>query len=106
MLLNPTLIHILASASTACPGGGNTCDTGLPTVAASSTTLQHILQLTIGILAGVAVLFVVIGGLRMVLSEGNPEDTSRARDTIIYAVVGLVICISAEAFVSFVLDKL
>jgi len=80
----------------------NSClSTGLPTVSASSNELQAILQVFFAILGAIAVLFVVIGGLRYTISGGNPQDMKKARETILYAVIGLVVAISAEAIVTF-----
>lgn len=102
-------VHLLAvgnpNGDTNCGAGGTVCQTGLPSVSASNSQLQTLLQITFGILAGIAVLMIVIGALRYVISEGNPESTKKARATIIYAVVGLVICISAEAVVAFALSN-
>ena len=98
--------HLADTAKTACPQGSNSCDTGLPIVNASSNELQQILQLAIGVIAAVAVLFVVVGGLRFVMSEGDPQATTKARNTMIYALVGLIIAITAEGLVTFVLGRL
>ncbi len=86
-------------------GGGASCATGLPVVSASSSQLQQILQIVFGIIAAVAVLVIVIAGLRFVIAQGNPQDIAKARNTIIYAVVGLLIAISAEVIVSLVLSN-
>jgi uncharacterized membrane protein YidH (DUF202 family) len=80
--------------------------TGLPTVNASANELQTALQIAFAILAAISVLFVIIGGLRYTLSQGNSQRMQEAKNTIIYAVVGLVIAISAEAIVSFALSYL
>lgn len=104
-LVTAKLFHFATTAYVqSCPQGAD-CDTGLPKINGGSDQLQHILQLAFGIIAVVAVLFVVIGGLRLVISEGNPQDTAKARNTIIYAVVGLIIAITAEALVTFVLNR-
>jgi uncharacterized membrane protein len=79
---------------------------GLPTTTAGSPQLQDILQIAFGILAALAVLFIVIGGLRLVTSQGNPQESGKARATVVYAVVGLIVALLAEAFVSFVLGSL
>ena len=84
--------------------GSNGC--GLPQAGASTSQLHDILQIVFAVLGALAVLFIVIGGLRMVTSQGNPQETGKARATIIYAVVGLVVALLAEALVSFVLGKL
>ena len=85
--------------------GGGDCSTGLPVVNATGSQLNNILQILFGVLAAIAVLMVVIGGLRFVLAD-NPQDAAKARDTIIYALVGLIIALAAEAIVSFVLGQL
>jgi hypothetical protein len=90
MNFDPRSLYNLAMASVNCLNG-DVCNTGLPQVNAGSSELQTILQIVFGIMAAVAVLFVVIGGFRFVLSEGNPESTSKARNTIIYSLVGLAI---------------
>jgi hypothetical protein len=54
----------------------------------------------------VAVAFIIVGAIRLVASQGNPEDASRAQDTIINALLGLAIAIIATAFVSFLGHKL
>ena len=49
----------------------------------------------------VAVLFLIIGGFRYVVSTGNPEQVEAAKKTILYAILGLIII-----FIAFVLVKL
>jgi hypothetical protein len=85
---------------------GTDCSTGLPKVSGGTPELQQILQIVFGISAALAVLFVVIGALRFVVSDGDPQDSARARNTIIYALIGLLIALAAEAIVSFALNKL
>jgi Type IV secretion system pilin len=79
---------------------------GLPTVGAGSSELQQVLTIAFGVLGALAVLFIVMGGLRMVTSQGNPQEMGKARATVIYALVGLVVALLAEAFVAFVLGHL
>lgn len=50
----------------------------------------------------VAVAFIVYGGFKYVISQGNPDSTKSAKDTILNAVIGLVIAILATAIVRFV----
>lgn len=78
---------------------------GLPRATANGGALSTALNIIIGIVAAVSVLFVVIGGLRYVLSAGDPQAAAKARSTIIHALIGLVVALSAEAIVSFVLDN-
>ena len=107
-MILPVLMRIIGdtAANVTCPTGYvGSCDTGLPKIGASPDELKTILQLTFGIVSAIAVLIIVIGGFRFVLSEGNPENAAKARETIIYALVGLAIALSAEAIVSFVLNR-
>jgi hypothetical protein len=105
-LLHPVISLIGATSNTVCPEGSTSCQTGLPVVAARSANVQHLLQILFGILAVVAVIFVTLGGLRYITDAGNPQEMSKARNTIIYAVAGLVISISGELIVSFILGKI
>lgn len=54
-------------------------------------------------LAGlVAAGFVIYGGIQYVTSQGEPDKTKDAQQTIINALIGMVIAIAAAAFVSFI----
>ncbi|MGH7195930.1 MAG: Mbov_0395 family pilin-like conjugal transfer protein [Candidatus Saccharimonadales bacterium] len=77
-----------------------------PKVTAGSSTLTSLLSLLFAAAGGISVLFIVIGGFRYILSAGDPQDASQAKNTILYAVIGLIISVSAYAIVSFVLGKL
>ena len=65
-----------------------------------------ILDDLIRVAALVAVAFVIYGGIQYVTSQGSPEDTTKARQTIINALVGLLLAIVAASLVSFVGSKL
>lgn len=58
-------------------------------------------------LAGlVAVAFIIWGGIQYVISTGDPSKTKDAQQTIINAVVGLAIALTATAMVTFIGNKL
>ena len=69
------------------------------------TGVGKVVNFLIFIVGAVAVGIIVVAGLMYVLSGGNPENTRRAKDAIIYAVVGLVIAIIARLIVTFVLTR-
>lgn len=61
----------------------------------------------LAVLVGVAsVIGIILGGLRFVLASGDSGSVSKARNMVIYSVVGLVIAIFARAIVVFVISKL
>lgn len=86
---------------------GGTIDqaTGLPMVAADSTTLTAILN-TVYFWAGViAVIMVIVGGLLYAISGGNSSNVTKAKDTIIYSVVGLIVVIVAFTITQVVIGR-
>jgi hypothetical protein len=90
-----------------CPDGvGTNCLTTLPNVQANQSSLSIVLGLVFGVLAAVAVLIIVIQGIKFSVSQGDPQKAADARKAIIYAVVGLVVSLSAEAVVKLVLNKI
>lgn len=54
----------------------------------------------------VSVIMIIVGGLKYIISSGDPANTNTAKNTILYAVIGLVIAIAAQAIVLFVLRLL
>ncbi len=73
-----------------------------PLTQASITTA---LQIVFGVAGGVALIIVMLGAFQYVISRGEPQSTAKAKDTILYALVGLVICITAFSIVTFVVGK-
>jgi hypothetical protein len=66
------------------------------------TAIINLLSLAAGI---AAVIMIIVGGFRYVTSAGNPEGTKGARNTIVYALIGLLIIALAQAIVRFVLQR-
>lgn len=100
------LYDFAVSSSVNClQASGEACETGLPVVAASSSTVQIFLQILFGVLAVVAVVIITIAGIRFMIESTNPQETARARNTIVFAVIGLLVAISGQVIVSFVLDQ-
>jgi hypothetical protein len=94
------LQNILNLATSISPGG-------LPRVNTDngSSTISTVLGIAFAVAGALALLMITVSGLRYILSAGNPEKTAKAKDGIIYALVGLVIAITAEAIVAFVVNR-
>lgn len=88
-------------------GGGSSqvCDSS-GQLFGSGSLWENIVNTLIFIIGAVAVIMVVVGGLRYVLAGGDESATKSAKNTIIYAVVGLVLAIAAGGIVNFVLDSI
>lgn len=78
----------------------------LPKPALTSTSITVALQIVFGIVGGAALIVLIISGIQYSVSLGNPEATSKLRNTIIYAGVGLAVCVLAFSIVTFVLDRI
>ncbi len=68
--------------------------------------IKNIINILITIGGIVAVIMIVIGGITYTTSGGDGTQTKRAKDTIIYAVVGLVVAVMAYGIVNWVLGRL
>jgi hypothetical protein len=77
-----------------------------PKVTANGSFITNLLNIIFGIFGAVTLLFIVIGGFRYVISSGDPKNTAKAKNTIIYALIGLVVTLSAVVIVNFVAGKL
>lgn len=67
------------------------------------STVLNLLSMVVGV---ISVIMVVVGGIKYVLSGGDSNQTASAKNTIIFALVGLVIAAMSQVIVIFVLDKL
>lgn len=67
-------------------------------------SIQTIVNLMMFILGLIAVIMIIIGGFRYVTSNGDAGATKTAKDTIMYAVIGLVVAILAFAIVNFIIN--
>lgn len=64
------------------------------------TMIVNIMLFIVGVLS---VIMLIIGGLRYVVSGGNSSAVSAAKNTILYAIVGLVVALLSYAIVTFIL---
>ncbi len=84
----------------------DTCDTLLPTVALDANTIGNALRILFAVLGFVAVVYIIIAGFSLVTSQGDSQAIAKARNTIIYAGVGLAVVFSAEAVITLVMGRL
>ena len=54
----------------------------------------------------IAVIMLIIGGIKYVVSGGDSKKVTDAKNTVLYAIIGLVICFLAFAIVNFVISSL
>ena len=69
-------------------------------------TVMGIIKVVLGVLGFVAAVMIIFGGVQYVTSAGDAAKVAKAKNTIIFAVVGLVISLLAFAIVNFVLTDI
>lgn len=85
-------------------GSTGDCDTD-PAGPNINKTLELAINLFSLIVGIAAVIMIIIGGLKYIMSQGESSNTAGAKNTILYAIIGLVIVALAQIIVKFVLTK-
>jgi hypothetical protein len=90
-------------------GGGNiqgNCDAS---ATAGSTQIKHIASNIVNIFSiivgAVSIIMIIYGGFRYITSGGDSGAVGNAKNTLIYAIVGLIIVALAQVIVHFVLNQ-
>lgn len=65
-------------------------------------TITNVLLFVIG---AISVIMLIIGGIRYVVSGGDSSAVTAAKNTILYAVIGIIVALLAYALVNFVIDS-
>ncbi len=90
----------------------------LPNIGSSSGLVQttddqslmkvvgSIINVVIGIVGVIAVVMMIVGGINFITSQGDTAKVTKARNTILYGVVGLVVALLAFAIVNFVISSM
>lgn len=71
----------------------------LPQADINQAQVNSVFNGILGIAGAIAVVFIVLGGIKYATSQGDPGDTKKAKDMIMYSLVGLVVVILAFAIV-------
>ena len=66
----------------------------------------RVINFVLGFLALVAIIFVIVGGIRILASAGNEENVTKGRKTIVFAIIGLIVVFFARVIVGFFTGEL
>lgn len=69
-------------------------------------TATGVINVIIGIVGFIAVVMIIIGGISYSTSAGDAGKVKKAKDTIMYGIIGLVVAVLAFAIVNFVLSNI
>jgi hypothetical protein len=86
----------------AASGGSGCATTSGPSLSTIIATIVNILSLIVGI---ASVIMIMVGGFQYVTSGGDSGKIASGKNTVIYAIVGLLIVAFSQAIVQFVLHK-
>mgnify|MGYP001740538783 FL=1 len=66
--------------------------------------IKTIVEVLLTAVGAISIIMIVIGGIMFALSSSDAQKAAKARSTILYAVVGLIVSVFASAIVNFVFD--
>jgi hypothetical protein cdivTM_30108 len=72
----------------------------------SDSTVAGVIRVALGALAAISIVVIIVAGFQFVVSRGDPAQVKKARQTILYAVVGLVLAASASVIVPYIINSL
>lgn len=85
------------------------CDANPNSAGCGNDSLTNIIGIIVDTLlfalAGTCVVVVIIGGVRFTTSGGNAESVTKAKNSILYGIIGIVVAFSAYAIVHFVIGR-
>ena len=70
-----------------------------------SGLIKRVVNIMLFIIGAVSVIMLILGGIRYTLSGGDQTAVTSAKNTILYAIVGIIVAIFAYAIVNFVLNQ-
>lgn len=87
--------------------GGTTtgCDTGATNSDSLNALLTSAVNIFSAIVGVIAVIMIIVGGLRYITSGGDQNKVASAKNTLMYAIIGLIVVALAQLIVHFVLQK-
>lgn len=93
----------LCSGITGSSTGSSTTSCGSSSTSSTLGTLAHTIVTTFTYIVGViSVIMLIVAAFKYVTSGGESSKVSSAKNTLIYALVGIVVVIAAQVIVSFV----
>lgn len=90
----------------ACSGNSDTAVCKARNKDQASNIVQSVISLLLWIIGAVSVIMIVIGGFKYVTSNGDSNKIQSAKNTIMYAVIGVVVALVGQGVILFVIDRL
>ncbi len=68
--------------------------------------INNVIKGLLGVVGAISLLMIVIGGILWMTSGGNSDRIKRGKDTLVWAVIGLVVVFLSYAIINFVFQSL
>jgi hypothetical protein len=72
---------------------------------ATNDFIQNLISLLLFAIGIISVIVIIVGGIRYTTSNGDSNKVTQAKNTILYAVIGLVVALLSYAIVTFVVNQ-
>ena len=79
-------------------------DVNVPDLSAN-VVVQNVLNIAYFLMAIIAVIVIIVSGITYATSSGNAASVTKAKNQILYAVIGIVVVITAYAITNFILSR-
>ncbi len=68
--------------------------------------IGSLIKILLGFIGTLSLLFVVLGGYRLILARGNADEIKKGKETIVYAIIGVILSLMSYVIVSLVVATL
>ncbi|MFA5127061.1 MAG: pilin [Patescibacteria group bacterium] len=70
------------------------------------TAIQYTIRGVLGIVGAIALIYLIIGGVTWLTSQGNKDRITRGKDTLVWAIFGLVMIFVSYVILNFIMGTL
>ena len=104
--LSPVAVSAVDPGFGACSGNSNSQVCKARNTDNVFSILKSVINILLTVVGIVAVILIIVGGLRYITSAGDQSQITGAKNTILYAVIGLIIAAMAFAIVNYVITNI
>jgi hypothetical protein len=104
-VLQPSLAFASSPKDEICKGVGAATGAGCTSGISLTRVIRNVINIFSILIGVVAVIMIIVAGFKYVTSGGDSGSITSAKQTLVYAIVGLVVTALSQAIVRFVLDR-
>lgn len=104
LIVFPVAAQITQVSGNDCSGLGINC-TGNEDTSSLIQTIGTIVEALLALVGIVAAIYLVLGGVRYILSEGDENKAEKAKNTILYAIIGIIVIGLSALIVNYIIQN-